>query len=349
MARILVGISGWTYEGWRESFYPKGLSSKEELAYASQRMSAVEVNGTFHNLFKPQHYQSWAAQTPPNFVFAIKGPKYITHVRRLKEFETPLSNFLASGILALGPKLGPILWQFAPTMPFTIERFAPFLRALPKTTAEAARLATGYSTWLEGRTFLKPTVDIPMHHVVEGRHPSFASSEFVELMRQCGHSIVIGDTAGRWPLIEDVTGPIVYARMHGDESVYPRGYTAKALTDWHARFCLWQAGSAPEDARTVSPKSLAGGRPRDVFVFFDNDIKEYAPINALSMLSLVSAQIPEVPGAAQPIRAKQSRSLARGKQSVAKKSKTNGATSRTTKKKGSHAPSRRKKPLPKSA
>lgn len=284
MSAIRIGISGWTFEGWRGPFYPADLKRADELAFASRKVSSIEINGTFHALFRPANYQSWYEQTPADFVFAIKGPKYITHERRLKDFETPLSNFLASGILALGEKLGPILWQFPPTLPFTVERFEPFMKALPHNAHDAARLGTGYSTWLEGRTFLEPANNYPLRHAIEGRHESFKSAAFIELARKYGIAVVVGDTAGRWPYIEDVTADFVYIRLHGDEEKYPDGYTKGALEQWAQRLARWAEGSQSSDAVLVVPGDPPA-QVRPVYAYFDNDVKELAALNAVSMIA----------------------------------------------------------------
>lgn len=284
MGPIFVGMAGWSFDGWRGTFYPEGLKQKDELIYASRRVRSIEINGTFYSLFKPTSYFSWYEQTPADFNFSIKGPKYITHERRLKEFETPLNNFLASGILALGEKLGCILWQFPPTMPFLPERFEPFFAALPHDMETAARMGAGHSDWLNGRTFLEPKGNHRLRHAVEGRHESFKDPAFVEMARKYGIGIVVGDTAGRWPLIEDLTTDFLYLRLHGDEIKYPDGYTREGLEYWGARFRQWSAGTQPADAALVIPGE-APAIPRTIFAYFDNDVKETAPLNALSMIT----------------------------------------------------------------
>jgi uncharacterized protein YecE (DUF72 family) len=284
MGTIFVGMAGWSFDGWRGSFYPEGLKQKDELAHASRRIHTIEVNGTFYSLFRPTSYLGWYAETPEDFNFSLKGPKYITHERRLKDFQTPLNNFLASGILALREKLGCILWQFPPNMPFTRERFEPFFAALPHDMKAAAAMGQGHSPWLEGRTFLDVQENHRLRHAVEGRHPSFRDPVFVELAKQYGIAIVVGDTAGRWPLIEDVTTDFMYLRLHADELKYPNGYTKKSLEYWGQRIKTWSLGSQPEDAALVVP-----GQPiptaRTIFAYFDNDVKETAPLNALSMIT----------------------------------------------------------------
>jgi len=294
MASIFIGMAGWSYEGWRGSFYPESLKQKDELAHASRRVQSIEINGTFYSLFRPAIYLGWYEQTPADFNFSLKGPKYITHERRLKDFQTPLNNFLASGILALREKLGCILWQFPPTMPFTVERFEPFLAALPHDMAAAAQLGLGHSDWLEGRTFLEVTDNHRLRHAVEGRHPSFRDPAFVELARKYGIAIVVGDTAGRWPLIEDVTTDFLYLRLHADETQYPNGYTKKSMEYWGRRVQTWSQGLQPDDAAVVVPGPPAP-MPRTIFTYFDNDVKETAPLNALSMIAYLtqSGALPE--------------------------------------------------------
>jgi uncharacterized protein YecE (DUF72 family) len=284
MGSIFIGMAGWSFDGWRGSFYPDGLKQRDELAYASRRIQTIEVNGTFYSLFRPTSYLGWYAETPADFNFSLKGPKYITHERRLKDFQTPLNNFLASGILALREKLGCILWQFPPNMPFTRERFEPFFAALPHDMKTAAEMGKGHSSWLEGRTYLDVSENHRIRHAVEGRHPSFRDPILVELAKTYGIAIVVGDTAGRWPLIEDVTSDFMYLRLHADETKYPKGYTKKSLEYWGHRVKTWAQGQQPDDAALVVPGSPIP-MPRTIFTYFDNDVKETAPLNALSMIT----------------------------------------------------------------
>lgn len=286
---IFIGMSGWTFEGWRGSFYPEGLKQKAELAYASRRVRSIEVNGTFYSLLRPHVYRGWYEETAADFVFTLKGPKYITHERRLREFERPLSNFIASGILALREKLGPILWQFPPNMAFDQERFEPFLAALPRDTLAAALLGRNCSDWMQERAYLEVDHSRPLRHAIEGRHPSFRCREFVELARKYDVAIVVGDTDGRWPYMEDLTSDFVYLRLHGDASLHPRGYAKAALERWAARFQTWSDGGQPEDAALVLNAPVPE-RPRDVFAYFDNEVKETAALNALSISGLLTQQ-----------------------------------------------------------
>jgi uncharacterized protein YecE (DUF72 family) len=202
----------------------------------------------------------------------------------LKSFEKPLANFLASGILALREKLGCILWQFPPNMPFTRERFEPFFAALPHDMKAASSMGSMHSDWLQGRTFLDVQVNHRLRHAVEGRHPSFRDPVLVELAKQYGIAIVVGDTNGRWPLIEEVTSDFMYLRLHADETKFPKGYTKKSLEYWGQRIRIWSQGGQPEDAARVVDLGVPI-QPRTVFAYFDNDVKETAPLNALSMIT----------------------------------------------------------------
>lgn len=287
MSSIFVGISGWNFEDWRGgTFYPEGLKHDQELAYASRKLRSIEINGTFYSLFRPTSYLSWYDQSPADFCFAIKGPKYITHERRLKDFETPLANLMASGILALREKLGPILWQFPPNMKFDAERFEPFMQALPHDMKTALRVASGHSDWMKERLYLEVDKNHRMRHAIEARNESFRCPAFVNLCRRYGVAIVVADTEGRWPLMEDVTTDFLYLRLHADESKYPEGYDQSALERWAERIELWTKGGQPADARVVIPGAIEP-RERTIFNYFDNDNKETAPLNALSMISLL--------------------------------------------------------------
>jgi uncharacterized protein YecE (DUF72 family) len=287
MSRIRIGVSGWTYEPWRGSFYPEGMRPKDELAYASRRLHSIEINGTFYSLLRPANYRQWYEQTPAGFRFSLKGPKYLTHVRRLKDFETPLANFLASGILALRDKLGPILWQLPPSLAFDAERVEAFLAALPHDTQRAVEIGRGHSDWLAGRELLETDAKRPLLHAIEARHASFKTPAFVEMARRHKVAVVVGDTAGRWPLLEDVTADFVYVRLHGDEALYENGYTKPALERWAQRSVDWSRGLQPDDAALVVD-DVPARREREVYVYFDNDTKETAPFDAIAMMTRLS-------------------------------------------------------------
>ena len=283
--RHFVGLSGWTYKPWRGVFYPEGLAHRRELEYASRKVNSIEINGSFYSLQTPTSYARWRDETPPGFVFAVKGSRFITHMKKLKDVETALANFLASGVLRLGEKLGPVLWQFPERMPTDLDRFARFLALLPKTTDEAAELAKGHDERLEGRSWTEAEVSRPIRHAFEVRHPGFLGPDFVALLREHDAALVFADTAGRWPYAEDLTADFVYVRLHGAEQLYASGYTDEQLDWWAARIREWKRARQPHDAACVSdvaPPKAPGGT-RDVYVYFDNDAKVHAPFDAMRL------------------------------------------------------------------
>lgn len=281
---IRIGISGWRYEPWRGVFYPEKLAQRRELEYASRMLPTIEINGSFYSLQRPEFYAQWAADTPDDFVFAVKGPKYITHMRRLKEVETPLANFFANGLFELGPKLGPILWQFPPMLPFKAERFEAFFAQLPRDTEAAAEIAARHDKRVEGRTSLEPDAKRPMRHAVEIRHESFADPAFIALLRKYRIALVVADTAGKWPLLEDLTADFVYLRLHGDKELYASGYSDTALERWAERIRTWSEGGQVGDARLASPKPAPKRAKRDIYAYFDNDVKVHAPYDAATLI-----------------------------------------------------------------
>jgi uncharacterized protein YecE (DUF72 family) len=278
---VRIGISGWRYGPWRGTFYPEDLPQKRELEYASRQVNSIEVNGSFYSLQTPGSYRAWYDATPADFVFSVKGGRYITHLRRLRDVEQPLANFLASGVLALREKLGPILWQFPPNFALDIERFEAFFEVLPRDTASAARLARRHDEKLKHLAFTRVEENRPLRHAVEVRHESFYDAAFVKLLRKHDVALVVADTAGKWPFMEDVTASdFVYVRLHGDEQLYVSGYTGEALDRWAAKVRAWRAGRDPGDAQIVGPKMKSRRKPRDVYVYFDNDVKVRAPVDA---------------------------------------------------------------------
>ena len=262
MAGIHIGISGWRYAPWRGDFYPKGLTQKKELRFASRAVSSIEINGSFYSLQTPERYADWYEDTPEGFVFSIKGPRYITHIRRLNEVEKPLANFFASGIFQLKEKMGPILWQFPPSFKFDPELFESFLRQLPHDSEAALAIAKGCEPRMEGRSYLAIDRKRPMRHAVEIRHTSFVDPAFVDLLRKYRVALVVADTAGKWPHQEDLTSDFVYIRLHGAEELYTSGYTDAALNDWFQRIRRWSEGSQPDDARLISEKKPRARRSR---------------------------------------------------------------------------------------
>lgn len=276
---IRVGISGWTYALWRGTFYPKELAQKNELAYASAMLPSIEINGTFYGLQRPKSYAAWYEQTPAGFVFSVKASRFITHILRLRDVKTPVANFLLSGLLRLNEKLGPILWQFPPTMQFDAGLFEAFLEMLPHSTMEAARMIKQCDARTKGRTWAEIDQDRPMRHAVEIRHDSFATEAFVRLLRKHHVALVCADTAGKWPMLHDVTADFVYARLHGAEELYASGYTEAALDDWAAKIRAWaKEGDAP-GAHRIAPAARKRAK-RDVYVYFDNDVKVRSPFDA---------------------------------------------------------------------
>jgi len=280
MGTARIGISGWRYAPWRGVFYPRGLAQRQELAFASRMLPTIEINGSHYSLQRPESYQAWHDETPDDFAFAIKGPRYITHMLKLRNVVTPLANFLASGLFALGSKMGPILWQFPPQFAYDPERFDAFFALLPRDTDAAAALARHHDGRLDGRALLKPHATMRIRHAVEIRHPSFIDPGFIALLRRHRIALVVADTAGRWPLLEDLTSDFVYVRLHGDKELYASGYGDAALDDWAARMDAWRHGRQHPHARTASATRARPRAGRDVFCYFDNDVKVHAPYDA---------------------------------------------------------------------
>jgi uncharacterized protein YecE (DUF72 family) len=280
-SEVRIGISGWNYAGWRGVFYPKGLPHRRELEFASGAFNSIEINGSFYSLQRPTSYRRWYGETPENFLFSVKGARFITHMKKLREVEVPLANFFASGILALEEKLGPILWQFPPNFGWNAKRFRAFFQLLPKTTKEASALGKRHDSKLKARAWLKTKRDRTLRYCVEIRHASFLFPDFFELLREFKIAFVFADTAGKWPYAEDLSADFVYCRLHGDTQLYTSGYSDRALDWWAARLKLWRQGQQPTDAKLVTAKTKS--EPRDLFVYFDNDAKVHAPFDAQTL------------------------------------------------------------------
>jgi uncharacterized protein YecE (DUF72 family) len=283
VARAWVGTSGWRYPPWRGTFYPEGLAQRRELEHISRQVDSVEINGSFYSLQRPESYRAWAAEAPDDFVFAVKGGRFVTHFKQLRDVETPLANFFASGVLALGPKLGPVLWQLPPRMRFDPARIEDFLAMLPRSTDAAAELAGRHDERLDGRALITTDADRPLRHALEVRHPSFCTREFVDLLRAQDVGLVVADTAGTWPHLEDVTSDFVYVRLHGDTELYTSGYTPDALDEWAAKIRAWRAGEAPTGEFTAAEPAPFRSGGRDVYTYFDNDVKVHAPFDAIAL------------------------------------------------------------------
>jgi uncharacterized protein YecE (DUF72 family) len=293
-----IGISGWRYGPWRGTFYPKELAQRRELEYASRQLNSIEINGTFYSLQRPNNFIEWYEQTPDDFVFTVKGGRFITHMKKLKDVAVPLANFFAQGVLALREKLGPILWQFPPGFAFNEERFQEFFSLLPRDTGAASEMATRHDQRLSGRSFTKTDKSRPLRHAVEVRHPSFLDPAFIKLLRRHNVALVLADTAGKWPYAEDVTADFIYARLHGDKELYVSGYDGPALDWWAARLDAWRKGGEPADAKRVVDQKGKKRKSRDVFVYFDNDVKIRAPFDAAALAARLGVA---TPGARQMI------------------------------------------------
>ena len=258
---VRVGIGGWNYADWRDNFYPAGWPHDRELEYASRQLTAIEVNATYYRTQSPATFARWRDEAPEGFVFALKAGRVTTNRRVLAEAGESIERFVGSGIAELGDKLGPLVWQFAPTKRFDPEDFGAFLQLLPERVG--------------GR---------PLRHVLEVRHPSFMAPEYLALARRHGAATVFTDSP-EYPSFADVTGDFVYARLMNAEAQHPEGYLSEALDRWAASAREWAGGAEPDGLPRVEPAATAKGTgPRDVFVFFINGAKERAPAAAVAML-----------------------------------------------------------------
>jgi len=285
---VRIGISGWRYAPWRGTFYPRGVTQDRELEHASRKVATIEINGSFYSLQSPASYRAWRDATPDGFVFAVKGGRFITHIKRLKDVRVPLANFLASGVLALGPKLGPLLWQLPPSLKFDAAVLEDFLALLPKTTAAAARLARRHDARLKHRAFCRAGQDRPLRHTVEVRHDSFVTDEFFALLRRHDVAACIADNARDWPVLDAVTAGFVYCRLHGHTQMYASGYSSAALDRWAERIRAWRRGEQPAQGQRAAPDAAPPrAKARDVYVYFDNDAKIRAPYDAINLAARI--------------------------------------------------------------
>ncbi|WP_413292904.1 DUF72 domain-containing protein [Bdellovibrio sp. HCB185ZH] len=281
-----IGISGWVYPPWRGVFYPKDLTIKKELYYASRQVSTIEINGSFYANQKPETYNRWYKETPSDFCFSVKGSRFITHILRLKNCEKALANFFGSGVLNLDDKLGSFLWQLPPNLVFDPEILESFFKLLPETFAEGVKLAD------QAERFPKHYADSlrkskrRLQHSLEVRHHSFENPEFIELLRKYNIALVFADTAGKWPYMEDVTADFIYIRLHGDEEFYVSGYSPESLLWWSDRIRRWESGREPADALKITDDKMPV-KERDVYIYFDNDAKVKAPRDARSLIKIL--------------------------------------------------------------
>lgn len=265
-ANIYIGIGGWTYEPWRGVFYPEGLPHAKELEYASRHLTSIEINGTFYRTQAPATYRKWASEVPDGFVFSLKGPRFAVNRRVLAEAGDSVKRFVESGISELGDRLGPLLWQFAPTKKFDEADFGQFLELLPRT--------------IDGRA---------LRHVVEVRHDSFCTPVFTALLRRFRIPVVYAEHA-TYPAIADATGDFVYARLQKGKDTIEAGYPTKALDDWAYRLRTWAGGGAPDDLARVDTTQVSTSQPRDVFAYVIHEGKVRAPAAAMALIERVTAR-----------------------------------------------------------
>jgi uncharacterized protein YecE (DUF72 family) len=285
---IRIGISGWRYAGWRGKFYPKDLPHRCELEFASSVFNSIEINGSFYSLQRPSSYQRWYSETPPGFLFSVKGGRFITHMKRLRNVETALANFFASGVLGLREKLGPILWQLPPSFRWSKERLEDFFELLPGNTHDAAKLAKRHNDKLKARAWTRIDRSRPLRYALEVRHSTFMTPEFFKLLRKHNIAFVFADTAKKWPYAEDLTAGFIYCRLHGEKKLYVSGYSDRALDRWADRIKKWRRGKQPRDARTITDDKVPS-EVLDVFVYFDNDAKVHAPFDAIRLAQRLAA------------------------------------------------------------
>jgi uncharacterized protein YecE (DUF72 family) len=263
---IRVGIGGWTFAPWRGTFYPKNLPQARELEYASHQLTSIEINGTFYGTQKPESFRRWRDETPDDFVFSLKGPRFTTHRREFSDAGASVERFFASGVLELGAKLGPVLWQFPGTKRFEPENFQTLLPQLPQN--------------IKGRR---------IRHVVEISHASFAVPEFIDLLREHGVALALIDSADR-PAMFDLTADFVYARLRRSTEEEPAGYAKPALDRWAEHFRTWAGGGEPKDLPRVHSRPAPAANARDCFVYFIAGSKPRNPIAAQALIQLVGNQ-----------------------------------------------------------
>ncbi|MGJ7509385.1 DUF72 domain-containing protein [Variovorax sp. GT1P44] len=258
--RIRVGVGGWTYEPWRNNFYPAGLPQSQELNYASRHLTAIEVNGTYYSTFKPTTFKKWHDDTPDGFMFSLKASRFSTNRKLLATAGDSIKRFVDSGIGELGSKLGPIVWQFMPTKVFDPEDLAGFLELLPKKEGSRA-----------------------LRHVLDVRHESFRTPDYLALARKHGVATVFTDS-DKFPSFADLTGDFVYARLMNSDAKFENGYAPKALDEWAEAAKTWAKGGTPASLPRVEVGKSQPSKARDVFVYFINGAKEKAPAAAGALI-----------------------------------------------------------------
>jgi uncharacterized protein YecE (DUF72 family) len=282
---VRIGVSGWSYDSWDGDFYPEDLAKKDRLAFIGERFDSVEINGSFYSLLRPDTYAGYHEQTPDHFVFAVKGSQFITHSKSLKDVRTPLANFLASGLLRLEDKLGPILWQLPDTAndPGRIEEF---LEMLPKDAEGLARLAQRHDETVSGRASMQVEANHRVRHALELRNRDLLDADVVRLLRDHGVALVFSHS-GDWPYVEELTAGFVYLRLHGAPDTYASGYGPDRLDGWADRIRSWARGEEPADPARITDRKPPERKSRDVYVYFDNDQNGYAPRDATRLMERV--------------------------------------------------------------
>lgn len=286
MPRTWIGVSGWSYDKWRGDYYPDDLRRGEELGFISRRFNSVEVNGTFYSLQRPDTFRAWAETTPDSFLFAVKGSRYLTHAKKLLDPETALANFFAQGVLLLGDKLGPLLWQLPDGFRLEPDRVERFLELLPRNTTEAARLARRHDDRIEGRSWTEPVGGGSLRHVLEVREARSLDAELVRVLRRHGVALVFSHS-GSWTYVEELTAGFVYLRLHGAPHTYASRYGEEELDGWADRIARWRDGGEPDDAGRITDRVPPRRKGRDVYAYFDNDAHGHAPRDAVRLAERV--------------------------------------------------------------
>lgn len=283
---IRLGTAGWVFEPWRKSFYPEGLKQKDELSYSSARLGNIEINATFYSHQKATSFENWASQTPDDFVFTVKGHQLVTHIKRLKDVELPLANFFASGVMALGKKLGPFCWQLPGNSKYDAERMKTFLGLLPQTPEALVALATK-SDYGKNPPYLDASGITKVRHAIEVRHESFADPRFIAQLRAHNVALVVADTV-EWPYT-DQTADFAYARLQGAPGA--ESYTPDQRTERAGWLKSWSEGKSASGAPLVA-EAADTGAGRDVFAFFVSTDKEHAPDNARAVMATLGLKGP---------------------------------------------------------
>ena len=286
MGKIRVGVSGWSYDEWQGVFYSDDLPDDRRLRHAASVFDTIEVNGTFYSLTDPRSCRRWRQSAPAGFKFSVKGSRYITHMRRLRDVRTGLANFFASGVLELGDMLGPVLWQLPADLTFDADLLDSFLGMLPRDTSAAAELARKHDE--RARVVSYGGHDKHrLRHVLEFRHDSFMHPGTATIARR--HGVALCTSQSReWPLVEEITAGFVYVRLHGPAELYASAYSSDELEHWASRITTWHAGGIPSGSTRISSKFPPRRTERDVYVYFDNTASGHAPRQALVLREMVT-------------------------------------------------------------